>query len=373
MCDNERKKVGNITGTVIHLYKNQSIYEVNFPHFCVHRPDGRDSDLYKFPVKERGDKEHPSINVYFSLTLISTHTDNKTNETESQNEINIVAGRAVFKALGGDPNSIFINTSNYSEYLYNHTIDYKPLRKKILDYIDDRYERLFDKQFLVYEIVIALTYDYKEILSQIKYLIQEKVLSMNIRMDELYRYHDYEFVRFEFTKGEKFEDYKTSFNKKLNNKRSSVINFNDKYPYLNIDRCNEEFQEALNLVESNPDKALRIACSYLESIAKHILDYFHKPYPENMDVQSLVNECIKYLRLSNDSKSKSELVRINRSILNIASGIGTIRTHFSDVHGKGMAEDELGVRHARYIVALSRSLSIFLIETLAENLQEKNP
>ena len=264
---------------------------------------------------------------------------------------------------------MFIHPNNYENYLFPQNNDKHEIRNGNIEYIAARYDELHDKPFLIFELLSALSYEYGVIIYQIKYLINEDILKYDGTKEQIDKYKDEEFIRFEIRKGQKFAEAKGKIPKNRILYNPEIM---ARFPALNLAKCNEELDKAINNLEDAPDSSLGNACSFIESVAKHILDYNKIRYPNKQDIQSLIKECIKVLDLSPDDQANKDLKTITHSIANIANSIGSIRTHFSDFHGKGINFNSLDIRHARYIVGISYSLSMFLIESFYETINSKN-
>ncbi|NOX58160.1 MAG: abortive infection family protein, partial [Planctomycetes bacterium] len=82
------------------------------------------------------------------------------------------------------------------------------------------------------------------------------------------------------------------------------------------------------------------------------------------DIRGLSNEVAEQLGLS---PARTELAREIKQILGglqtVANGIGALRTHFGDAHGRGKKRVLVDARIARLAIHSASTISLFYIET----------
>jgi len=137
---------------------------------------------------------------------------------------------------------------------------------------------------------------------------------------------------------------------------------------LDLDSVHNDFERALEAADSDPADAITAACSTVESVCKCILDEMGKPYPTNKDIKGLVVEVAKHLNLSpgRDDLPKEweqDIRTILSGLFNVISGIGSLRTHAGDAHGKGKNPVPADARIARLAIHAASTVSLFYIET----------
>ena len=138
----------------------------------------------------------------------------------------------------------------------------------------------------------------------------------------------------------------------------------EKADALDMDSASQDFERALIQTDSDPEDAITAACATLESVCKCILDQMYQPYPDKQDVSGLYREIQKHLKLSPGREDISqEIKQILGGLSNVASGIGTLRTHAGDAHGKGIKVLRPDGRIARLAIHSASTISLFLIET----------
>jgi len=137
---------------------------------------------------------------------------------------------------------------------------------------------------------------------------------------------------------------------------------------LDLGSVHNDFERALSQADTDPAGAITAACSTVESVCKCILDEMSKPYPTNKDIKGLVGEVAKHLNLSpgRDDLPKEweqDIRTILSGLFNVVGGIGSLRTHAGDAHGKGKNPVPADPRIARLAIHAASTVSLFYIET----------
>ncbi|MBX3408072.1 MAG: abortive infection family protein [Phycisphaeraceae bacterium] len=137
---------------------------------------------------------------------------------------------------------------------------------------------------------------------------------------------------------------------------------------LDLQSVQADFERAISDAEADPAGALTSACSTVESVCKCILDGMDRPYPNKEDISHLSNEVAKHLGLSPARTDlppllAQDLKQVLGGLQSVAGGIGALRTHFGDAHGKGKARAPIDSRIARLAIHAASTLSLFYIET----------
>ncbi len=125
-----------------------------------------------------------------------------------------------------------------------------------------------------------------------------------------------------------------------------------------------DFERAISQTETDPEGAVTSACSTLESVCKCILDELAVPYPDKEDIANLIKIVEGQLNLApNRPELEPDIKQILGGLSNVSRGIGALRTHSGDAHGKGKRFYRIDSRIARLAVHASSTVSLFLIET----------
>jgi len=131
---------------------------------------------------------------------------------------------------------------------------------------------------------------------------------------------------------------------------------------LDLDSVQRDFERAIK--EGDPEDAVTAACSTVESVCKCLLDLMGQPYPAKQDVGGLTREVSRHLNLSPDRADIApDIKQILGGLASVTGGIGALRTHAGDAHGRGKGTAKVDARIARLAVHAASTVSLFLVET----------
>ena len=144
--------------------------------------------------------------------------------------------------------------------------------------------------------------------------------------------------------------------------------FDEAISALDYDSVRQELERALTQAESDAADALTAACSIVESVCKCILDDMGQPYPARQDIKGLVTEVAKHLNLSPSRDDlppdcAADIKQILGGLASVTGGIGALRTHAGDAHGRGRTRANVDGRIARLAIHAASTVSLFFIET----------
>lgn len=126
---------------------------------------------------------------------------------------------------------------------------------------------------------------------------------------------------------------------------------------------NETWKKALDRMTSDPEGAITLARSLLESVLKHILDERKVVYSDKADLPELYRLVAKELNLAPDQHTEDNFKRILGGITSVVNELGSLRNRLGDAHGKGKGGVKPAPRHAELAVNLAGSIALFLVET----------
>jgi Abortive infection C-terminus len=153
--------------------------------------------------------------------------------------------------------------------------------------------------------------------------------------------------------------------------RSTAFSSENLARYLDSDgylAAHEDFERAMQFIESDPEQAMGSASSIMESICKGILGRLNQPIPTDQSLKALIKATYSAMNLSPDSHADPDIKQVLGGIANTAVGIGVLRTKHSSFHGRTDQQKRyrLTARHARLAVGAAAVLGCFLIETYSE-------
>jgi len=122
--------------------------------------------------------------------------------------------------------------------------------------------------------------------------------------------------------------------------------------------------KALERRNNDPEGAITIARTLLETVCKRILDQIPgASYSDKEDLPKLYAMVAKALNLAPDQHSEEPIRAILGGAMTLVNGIGTLRNRLSDSHGRGGKPVRPSPRHASLAVNLSGGVATFLVET----------
>lgn len=128
------------------------------------------------------------------------------------------------------------------------------------------------------------------------------------------------------------------------------------------------WQKALERKSQDPEGAITISRSILESVCKHILHGLNVEFNEtNIELSELYRITASKLNLSPDQHSEKVFKQILGGCSGIINGLGALRNKHGDAHGSGPKATKPKTRHAELAVNLAGTMAIFLIQTYEAN------
>lgn len=122
--------------------------------------------------------------------------------------------------------------------------------------------------------------------------------------------------------------------------------------------------KALERRNSDPDGAITIARTLLESVCKHILDEAGvDDHETNPDLNKLYKRTATLLNLTKAQHEEVIYKQILGGCTAVVEGLGALRNRLSDAHGKGKGGAKAAPRHAELAVNLAGSTALFLLAT----------
>ncbi len=146
---------------------------------------------------------------------------------------------------------------------------------------------------------------------------------------------------------------------------------------FNFDTVLREIARATKNVDSDPEDAITASCSLVECVCRSILVELNVSLPKELSIAPLYKSVRSPLGLSPDKENIDSLIANDvRSILSgvgaTIGGIGALRSHAGDAHGREKGFPLVDARIARLSVNSSSAISLFLIETWAKKFPNRN-
>lgn len=125
--------------------------------------------------------------------------------------------------------------------------------------------------------------------------------------------------------------------------------------------------KALARRETDPEGAITMARTLLETVTKRILDERGEGYSDADDLPKLYSRAASALNLAPNQHSLEPIKAILGGAMNLVNGIGTLRNRMSDAHGRGgKLPVKPSSRHASLAVNTAGAIATFLVETYLE-------
>ncbi len=150
--------------------------------------------------------------------------------------------------------------------------------------------------------------------------------------------------------------------------RTIVEPFASKVAILNFDTVQVEIARALLNLTDDPEDAVTAACSLIEAVCRSILIEMNLPLPPRKDIEGVLRAVQQPLGLApGRSDLEPEIEQDVRQILSgltsVAKGVGALRTHGGDAHGREKGFRRIDPRIAQLAVNAASTIALFLIET----------
>lgn len=145
---------------------------------------------------------------------------------------------------------------------------------------------------------------------------------------------------------------------------------------VDFDTVTRDLDRALKSAEEDPEDAVTAACSIIGSLCRSVLVELELPLPDKKDVTSLYRAVRQPLGLSPDKEDLPiEIAADVRTVLgglnSIVQGIGALRTHGGDAHGRERGFRRINPRIARLAIHSASCVALFLVETWQQKFPSK--
>jgi hypothetical protein len=121
--------------------------------------------------------------------------------------------------------------------------------------------------------------------------------------------------------------------------------------------------KAMERRETDPQGAITLARTLLETICKHILDENGVTYEPDSDLPGLYKMTAKTLNIAPSQHSEPIFKQILGGCTAVIEGLGALRNRLSDAHGQGKKPIRPAPHHAELAVNLSGAVATFLVAT----------
>lgn len=123
------------------------------------------------------------------------------------------------------------------------------------------------------------------------------------------------------------------------------------------------WSKALDRRHADPEGAITMARTLLESVCKHILDELEVSYAEGVELPVLYKSTAEKLNLAPSQHTEEVFKQILGGCTAVVGGLGALRNRLSDAHGKGKIGVKPAPWHAELAVNLAGTMATYLVAT----------
>lgn len=146
--------------------------------------------------------------------------------------------------------------------------------------------------------------------------------------------------------------------------KPSDVTISDGMKSFDEDGVNTIWTKALERRKSDPEGAITMARTLIESVCKHILDSSNVDYDKDKtELPDLYKLTSKELNIAPSQHTAEVFKQILGGVASVINGLGALRNRLGDAHGKGKTQIRPAQRHAQLAVNLAGATALFLIET----------
>lgn len=137
---------------------------------------------------------------------------------------------------------------------------------------------------------------------------------------------------------------------------------------IDFDTVQRDLERANTSATSDPEDAVTAACSVIESVCRSVLVELGVGLPDKRDLIGLFKAVREPLGLSpSRTDLPAEVAEDVRTVLSglhtMVQGIGALRTHAGDAHGRERGYRRIDARIARLAIHSASAAALFIIET----------
>lgn len=152
----------------------------------------------------------------------------------------------------------------------------------------------------------------------------------------------------------------------------------EKTATLDFGTVSRDLDRATRNAEEDPEDAVTAACATLEAVCRSILVELEQELPAKKDVSALVRAVQEPLGLSPGRTDLPDLIaadirKVLSGLTTATEGIGALRTHGGDAHGRERGHRRIDPRIARLAIHAASTVALFLIETWERKMQRSLP
>jgi len=148
------------------------------------------------------------------------------------------------------------------------------------------------------------------------------------------------------------------------NSKPSDTSISEVLKSFDEDGIHRVWAKALERRKTDPEGAITMARTLLETVCKHILDNSNVAYErDKIELPDLYKLTSKELNIAPSQHTQEIFKQILGGVSSVVIGLGALRNRLGDAHGQGKLPVRPAERHAHLAVNLAGATAIFLVET----------
>jgi hypothetical protein len=132
---------------------------------------------------------------------------------------------------------------------------------------------------------------------------------------------------------------------------------------FNAEEIGSIWKRALDRRATDPEGAITIARTLLETVCKHIIEDCGGSFGASDDLPKLYHGAAQQLGLAPSQHTEEVFKQILGGCQSVVNGLGALRNRLGDAHGKSKLPVRPAARHAGLAVNLAGAMATFLIDT----------
>jgi hypothetical protein len=133
---------------------------------------------------------------------------------------------------------------------------------------------------------------------------------------------------------------------------------------FDADGVHEVWTKAIERRTADPEGAITIARTLLETVCKQILEKMNVQFDENQtELPDLYRMTAQALNLAPSQHTQDTFKKILGGVTSVVNELGSLRNRIGDAHGKGSRRVRPATRHAELAVNLAGAIALFLVQT----------
>ena len=132
---------------------------------------------------------------------------------------------------------------------------------------------------------------------------------------------------------------------------------------FDADGVHKVWIKALERRHADPEGAITIARTLLETVCKRVLYHTETPYNDKDDLPALYRAVAMKLNFAPSQHTEETFKRILGGVTGVVEGLGSLRNKIGDAHGRGKTAVRPSARHAQLAVNMAGTMATFIVET----------